>query len=427
MSTAKLNIGIAGGGITGLVGGLELQDAGHTVSIFEARSRTGGRIHSIELGGMIVETGPEFIHGHGKETVRLLNKFKIGFEQSYGKMYRAMSGQLIEDDEVVSGWDQLLEKMRLLKQDLPFQEFLEENFTGDRFTELRQAAIGFAEGFDLADAHTASTIALFEEWKVEDMEQYRVPAGYGSLIESLTNEFCSRGGKIFLNHPVRQVDWNTDTIRIRVQDEKEFVMDKLMVSLPFSAFNKSGPKNESIVFTPSLGKKETVVDGIGFGNVIKIVMIWNSPFWIERIPEAQFVFSKCFIPTWWTQYPRELPMLTGWLGGPKALLFEDKPDDFFLDKAMESLSEIFSVSRQVLNERLKEFRVFNWKNEAWSRGAYCYFRVGFEKAINVWKEAVGGNIYFAGEAYYTGPHPGTVEASVLNGIDTARRLLSDIN
>jgi hypothetical protein len=37
-------------------------------------------------------------------------------------------------------------------------------------------------------------------------------------------------------------------------------------------------------------------------------------------------------------------MLTGWLGGPKALLFEDKPDDFFLDKAMESLSEIFSVS-----------------------------------------------------------------------------------
>jgi len=427
MSTDKLNIGIAGGGIAGLVAGLELQDAGHTVSIFEARSRTGGRIHSIELGGMIVETGPEFIHGHGKETIRLLNKFKIGFEQSYGKMYRAKGGQLIEDYEVVSGWDQLLEKMRLLKQDLPFQDFLEENFTGDRFTELRQAAIGFAEGFDLADAHTASTIALFAEWKVEDMEQYRVPAGYGSLIESLTNEFSSRGGKIFLNHPVRQVDWNTDTIRIRVQDGKEFIMDKLIVSLPFSAFNKSGPKNESIVFTPTLGKKETVVDEIGFGNVIKIVMIWNSPFWIERIPEAQFVFSKCFIPTWWTQYPRELPMLTGWLGGPKALLFEDKPDDFFLDKAMESLSEIFSVSRQVLNERLKNFRVFNWKNEAWSRGAYCYFRVGFEKAISVWKEAVGGNIYFAGEAYYEGPHPGTVEASVENGIDTARRLLTDID
>ena len=66
MSTAKINIGIAGGGIAGLVAGLELQSAGHTVSIFEARSRTGGRIHSIELAGMVVETGPEFIHGHGK-------------------------------------------------------------------------------------------------------------------------------------------------------------------------------------------------------------------------------------------------------------------------------------------------------------------------------------------------------------------------
>ena len=427
MSAAKLNIGIAGGGIAGLVAGLELQGAGHNVSIFEARSRTGGRIHSIELAGMVVETGPEFIHGHGKETIRLLNKFNIGFEQSYGKMYRAMGGQLKEDNEVVSGWDQLLNKMRLLKQDLPFQKFLEENFPGDRFTELRHAAIGFAEGFDLADARTASTVALIAEWKVEDMEQYRVPAGYGSLIESLTNEFSSHGGKIFLNHPVRQVDWTADVIRIRVKDDKEFAMDKLIVSLPFSAFNKSGPKNESIVFTPSLGKKETVVDEIGFGNVIKIVMIWNSAFWKERIPDAQFVFSNCVIPTWWTQYPRDLPMLTGWLGGPKALLFEDKPDDFFLDKAMESLSEIFSVSRQILNDRLKDFRVFNWKNEAWSRGAYCYFRVGFEKAISVWKEAVGGNIYFTGEAYYNGPHPGTVEASVVNGIDTARRLLSDIN
>ncbi len=49
-----------------------------------------------------------------------------------------MGGQLKERlIEVVSGWDQLLNKMRLLKQDLPFREFLEENFPGNRFTELR--------------------------------------------------------------------------------------------------------------------------------------------------------------------------------------------------------------------------------------------------------------------------------------------------
>jgi hypothetical protein len=46
-------------------------------------------------------------------------------------------------------------------------------------------------------------------------------------------------------------------------------------------------------------------------------MIWDRAFWKNRIPDVQFIFSDCFIPTWWTQYPIDLPMLTGWLGGPK--------------------------------------------------------------------------------------------------------------
>ncbi len=426
MLTTRLHIGIAGAGISGLIAGLELQRAGHSVTIFEARSRAGGRIYSFDLNGMVAESGPEFIHGNGKETIALLKKFNITYEVVNGKMYTAENGQLSEDDEISPGWDRLLGKMRSLHTDLPLIEFLEKNFPGDRNKELRRGAIRFAEGFDLADTGTASTLALIREWEVEEAVQYRIPSGYGILIRCLENEFVSKGGNILLNHPVSIIHRNARGIKISIYDKQDFTLDKLIVSLPFSAFNQDAPLEESVVFVPALDENKEALKPIGFGNVIKIILTWDSSFWKSRIPDAQFIFSDYFIPTWWTQFPSDLPMLTGWLGGPAALLYGDKPDDFFLDKAMESLAGIFSVSIQSLQNVLREHRIFNWKNEPWSRGAYTYSRIGFKKAKTIWRQPVDGNIYFAGEAYYDGPFPGTVEAAIVSGTETARQLLVDI-
>jgi monoamine oxidase len=426
MAEKSLHIGIAGAGIAGLTAGLELQRAGHAVSIFEARSRTGGRIFSLNLEGTVVEAGPEFIHGYCKETIGLLRKFKIPYEPVTGRMYAARNGLLKENNEFIVGWDQLLKKMKSLKQDLPFSIFLEKYFSGSRHDELRKAAIGFAEGFDLADTEKASTRSLYTEWKEEDSEQFRIPAGYTTLINSLEKEFISGGGKIFLKHPVHEVEGNRWKVDIRVNSKIHFSVDKLIISLPFSAFNRLAPDHESIVFSPAMVEKNEAVDPIGFGTVVKIVMIWKSAFWNTASPDARFIFSDQFIPTWWTQYPKETAVLTGWLGGSKALKYSERPDDFFLDKALESLSGIFSLSMEDLKKELQEARVFNWQKEPWSRGAYSYSNLGYEKAKKEWRKPVGGNIYFAGEAYYEGPFQGTVEAAVVNGKAVARQLLADL-
>src|ERR1700680_3646728 len=208
----RYDIGIAGAGISGLKAGIELQSAGHPVSIFESRSRTGGRIESLQVAGLIVETGPEFIHGKLKETIGLLKKYKIPFDQTGGKMYDARDGRVRLTYEMAEGWDQLLDKMKSLEEDLPFQEFLEKNFPGNRFIELKKSAVRFAEGFDLADVQTASTQALILEWEHDESKQFRIPSGYGTLIRALENEFKTLGGKIYLSHPVETVDWNSNKI-----------------------------------------------------------------------------------------------------------------------------------------------------------------------------------------------------------------------
>jgi len=426
MATKIFHIGIAGAGISGLVAGLEILTAGHTVTIFEARHRAGGRIQSLDVDGMVVEAGPEFIHGKLSETIGLLKKYRIRYDPIEGKNYIAKKGLLKESDDMVEGWDLLMEQMKSLYDDMPFGEFLERQFPGDRFSALRQTATGFAEGFDLADIQTASTKALYREWKHGEAEQYRIPAGYGTLIHSLEYEFKKGGGKLLTNHPVKGVERNAREIKIYVSGDRAFSLDKLIISLPLSALTEKINGPESISFIPALADKAEAFRQIGFGTVIKIVMIWESAFWYQALPEVQFIFSDHFIPTWWTQYPADLPMLTGWLGGPKAARFADNENAFFLDKAMESLSGIFSLSREAIKKGLKHVSIFNWKNEPWSRGAYSYDLAGYSQAKSVCRKSIENKIYFAGEAYYEGPYPGTVEAAVVNGRETARKLLREI-
>ena len=95
---------------------------------------------------------------------------------------------------------------------------------------------------------------------------------------------------------------------------------------------------------------------------------------------------------------------------PRAAELAEKPDAFFLEKAMESLSSIFSMSDGKLKKSLRDFRIFNWENEPWSRGAYSYSKLGFRSARFISRESIQNRIYFAGEAYYEGAHPGTVES-----------------
>jgi monoamine oxidase len=426
MSTLTLKIGIAGAGIAGLRAGIHLQQAGHTVQIFESRSNPGGRIQSLKVNGYLVEAGPEFIQEQCKETLGLLDKYRISYRPAEGKMYHVNNGRIKETYGMAKGWDQLLKKMKNLDADLPLGEFIETYFHGNRFSELRKSAIRFAEGFDLADSQTVSTKALAREWALEDSGQFRITGGYSTLIHAMAEEFCSLGGEILFEHVVESVVWYPGDVRISVRGHQPFHMDKLIVGLPLSMLNRSAPQIEQVYFFPSLNDLQKEFSKIGFGTAVKIILIWDSPFWNMQAPEALFIFSDGFIPTWWTPFPQELPLLTGWLGGPAAGLSASEPDEFFLEKSLESLSLLFSIPITDLRKKLKDYRIFNWKNMAWSRGAYSYSRVGAETAKTLGRKSLESRIYFTGEAFYDGPLPGTVEAALISGLDTASLLTAEM-
>ncbi len=424
MPSDKYHIGIAGAGVAGLSAGILLQQAGLSVQIFESRSVCGGRIQSERVNGYLIETGPEFIHGRAKETISLLKKYKIPYVPSNGKMYHSSEGKIRRGDDMSAHWDELLEQMQKLPSDLPFEKFLLTFFPGTKYQELRNSAIGFAQGFDLADIDRASTKALALEWDSWESEQFRIPKGYHQLVKSMEDEFISAGGEILFQHIVKSVDWAEKIIRLGVDHRQSFTMDKLIVSVPPPLLNQTN--HEGLLFNPTVKEQLDIFAQVGYGTVVKLVMIWKSAFWETRFPDAQMIFSAGFIPTWWTQYPLDIPVLTGWLGEPLAEKFSEQPDEFFLNHGFETLSSLFSISVSDLKKELADFRVFNWKKEIWSRGAYSYPTVQSRQAKISGMKSWAGRIYFAGEAFYEGAHPGTVEAALISGNDRARQLLAEI-
>jgi monoamine oxidase len=117
------------------------------------------------------------------------------------------------------------------------------------------------------------------------------------------------------------------------------MLKKLLLLFP-SAFCKKPLDKASINFTPPIDDYVNAAKQIGYGTVIKVILQFKEAFWKK---DTGFILSDEIIPTWWTQLPSPLPILTGWSGGSKAERLGDEGNDELLKKPLLSLANIFSL------------------------------------------------------------------------------------
>jgi len=412
---------IIGGGVAGLFAGRELSKQGYDVTILEAADRLGGRIQTIRnsLFTRPVEKGVEFIHGNLPLTIELLKEAAIEYKAVKGNMIRVANGDWKTQGDFTVGWDELIKKMNLVRKDLTMDEFLEKNFSEEKYSDLRTSVLRFANGFDLADTSRASVLALREEWMGEEDEQYRLTGGFDQLTNYLAKECLRSGCIINTASPVTEIKWQKNDVNV-IASNKMYDAARVIVTASLGLL-QSG---RSIIFQPDIDHYFHAARKIGFGSVVKVMLEFTEAFWEKKKKGIGFLFTNEIIPTWWTQLPSCYPLLTGWAGGPQALPLENKDDETILDLALRSLSNVFQKTIEEINELLVASAVVNWKNDSYSKGAYSYDMVESIQAKKLLNIPIDNTIFFAGEGFYEGSSPGTVEAALVSAKNVAERIAS---
>nr|WP_294942084.1 NAD(P)/FAD-dependent oxidoreductase [uncultured Mucilaginibacter sp.] len=431
----KNTVLIIGAGAAGLMAAYALAKAGKKVIVLEARNRTGGRIYTLSDESFFkhTELGAEFIHGDLPATLKLLNEANIHYRSANAEMWQFKDGKFLENSMVIEDWGLLLKRLNELQEDANIYDFLQKEFPGDRYHELRDGVWKYVSGYDTADPRDASAFALRNEWQHEEMDaQHRIEGGYCRMIGYLAAECKSKGGKIFLNAAVKDIYWKAGEVTAVTTDDTEYKASKLLIAMPLGVLKAKPGEQCAICFLPEIPKHSTAIQQMGFGSVIKILFEFSQPFWLvgktehiagKNIDEMGYLFSDEEIPTWWTQAPDRSNVLTGWIGGPAAAEKATLSEETIAEQGLQSLANIFKRDIQELKDKLVARRIMNWTADPFTRGSYGYDTVEAPEARKVLNTPIENTIYFCGEYLYNGTAMGTVEAALSSAADMVKKMV----
>jgi monoamine oxidase len=407
----------------------------------EARARLGGRIFPLPAAtfGYPAEAGAEYIHGAAPLTRTLLAEAGLSVVPVSGRRWGLLDGKWVPR-EAAPHEDRFLAAMQALDADLPVAAFVERHFNGPEYSALRQIVSREVQGYNNADPRCFSTFALRAQWLDPDAErQERVVGGYGAVVDFLARQVRARGGAIHLNSEVTAVEIDGRRVIARTRNGHSFDGVAAILTPPL-------PVLRTLALPSPLGARVAAADAaIGFGKVVKLHLRFRQRWWIESFParaaatptlrarnfESQIDFSDLGfvfgahvpVPVWWTQYPAEHAVLTGWTSAYKVEEAGARTRDQWLALGLGSLAALFDCGPERLASELVVAQVTMWGDDPFARGAYSYPTLDTPAAVAA-LQSVDGPIRLAGEALFLGGETGTVEAALQSGRDAARSLLA---
>jgi monoamine oxidase len=450
---------IVGAGAAGLAAAAKLAQSGQRVALLEARDRIGGRIFTRHLPAaaglapMCIELGAEFIHGLPSATWSLVGQAKLSAYELEGSELSFINGNWAPPVNQPAT-HAIVDMMQWLESrpgcDMSFAEY-QSAARADAATAA--AAANYVEGFNAADRHRIGIASLAVQQRAEDAIEgdriFHIAEGYDALMEFLAAQCRAAGGEIALGTPVRGVDWRRGSVRVETgtgasgtgvgtaaADARELRARQVLITVPLGVLLADG-----IVFTPAPAQILAHAQRLAMGDVVRVVLVFRERFWRDRrapsIPEdvrrklddLSFLFTPAEVPpTWWTPNPVPTPVLTAWIGGPKATelrrTIAASGDPLTLPRrCLATLARIFELSFAELQSLLVDWHEHDWSADPYSCGAYSYVPAGALDVPAKLAAPVEETLYFAGEHTDLTGHWGTVHAALGTGVRAAEQML----
>lgn len=407
--------------------------------MLEARNRLGGRIYTRHspVAGAPVELGAEFVHGQHPELWRMATGagallYEIGGEQRYTRNGR-LEANLDTSDKVEQIFSRM---MRHASEDRTFAAFLSEEFPGAEWAEAKAAAIAYVEGFNAAD-HTRVSLQWLKSTEqasgpVAGERQFRPAAGYSRLVGWMADECVDDGAAIFGSTVVREIRWQPGRVSVYAENAgsaARFESEAAIITVPLAVLQAS-----SIHFEPPIEEKIQAARQLSAGVGVRITLVCREAFWENYLPAwEEKLTSLSFLhalgepfPTWWTSYPLQTRMITGWAGGAQAFM-APLPSADQISSALDSLAHATGLSRSAVEDLVEEVHHHDWQKDPFALGAYSYVPVGAHDAAAHLAAPCSGTLFFAGEATDTTGHTGTVHGAIASGIRAADQILKSMS
>lgn len=420
---------VVGAGIAGLIAAFELMQSGHYVTLFEARMRPGGRIHTMRdqfSDGLYAEAGA-FDFG---ESYTTLNRYIRMFDLSLEQMGAAEKNVAANDVFYLQG------KRYVVPQgtspDWPYglspedrklgPQGLWEKYVGSRVGNIQEPlSPGWPDRAATSlDALTVNEIArkngatdavlsmlrltfLGEDFDyvsaLEDIAWQRFfdSGEIGSKLrggnDQLPKAFAQKlGPRIHYGAAVRKVSQNKDRVTLSVSRAGEVAQveaDRVVLAIPFSVLR-------DVELDSSISsQKRNVISKLRYVPITRVYLQSRTRFWLDK-KHSGYASTDLPIRTI-LDFTEAQPGARAIVGtensGLNAQLAAAMKPEERLRWGLENVSKVFPE----MAENFEGGTSIVWSEEPWSMGGSAYFAPAEMTTMFPHVATVEGRVHFAGE------------------------------
>ena len=353
---------VLGAGMAGLVAAYELTQLGHDVTVLEARTRPGGRVHTLRepfSDGLYADEGAARIPEHHDLTLKYVKQFELPLEPFYPSRLNAIRFDRGSREEVpIDG----------------FTDAMTQNYGGE---------LGGRP----------------EHWQKIKGGTDLLPKAFAARLEK----------KIVYDAPVVRIEQDANGARavfLKAGAPQTLTADAVLVTIPFSVLRK--------IELPALSeRKREVIERVRYDAVARVYLQTKNRFWETRGWNG-FAFTsnatEIWQPTWSQPGPRGILMT--YARTSEAERITGLKESVRIETTLKQLDAIFSGLRANFERGATKC----WLDDEWSRGAWAY--VGFTDFATA--ISTEGRIYFAGE--HLSPWPSWMQGALSSGLRAMKEI-----